>query len=129
MDTLEKQKVVVIQSDCVCVEEDGTPYEECFGCWDDSLERLAELKSEWAQRIGGKSFDQVIVEAKAMGFFKESGRGVIDFDTLHKATTLRGDFRIVFTLEDNNLTALRYSHDEPTGGGRFTFLPFYEDED
>lgn len=129
MDTLEKKKVVTIQSDCVCVDENEESYDECFGCWDDSLERLADLKTEWANRIGGKSFDKVIVEAKNMGYFKESGRGVIDFDTLHKATTLRGDFRIVFTLEDNKLTALRYSHDEPVGGGQFTFSPLYEDED
>jgi hypothetical protein len=125
VDTLEKQ-VVTLESNCTCLNEDKSPSDDCFGCWDDSLSNLEYLKDEWVERIGGKPFSSVISYAKGMGYFKESGSAKVEMDILHKATTLRGDFRIVFTLEDKELTAERYSHDEPVGGARFRFVPYYE---
>ena len=128
MDTLEKQ-VVTLESNCTCTNEDESPSEDCFGCWDDSLSNLDYLKDEWVKRIGGKPFSSVVSHASGMGWMKTSGHASVSFDKLHRAVTLNGDFTITFTLEGNELTASRSSHDEPTGGARFRFVPEYEDED
>ena len=124
MDTLEKQ-VVTLESNCSCANEDKTSSEECFGCYEDSLDNLKYLKKEWTKRVG-KDFSKVISYGKGMGWRKTSGSAKVDYDDIHRAVTLNGDFTITFTLEGNELTAERSSHDEPTGGARFRFAPYYE---
>jgi hypothetical protein len=76
-----------------------------------------------SRRIGGKPFSSVISYAKGYGLLQrkrkcKSGDGY----SSTKPLRLRGDFRIVFTLEGKELDCgLRYSHDEPTGGGAIYF--------
>jgi len=125
VDTLEKQ-VITLESNCTCTNEDESPSDDCFGCWDDSLSNLEYLKEEWLKRLGGEKFSLVVSHGKGMGWMKTSGMAQVRFDELHRAVTLNGDFTITFTLEGKELTAVRSSHDEPMGGARFRFVPYYE---
>lgn len=125
MSTIEKQ-VVVLESDCVCAGEDGPDYGECFGCYDDAKENLKYLIKSWVD-AQGKEFSEARIDGTGMGWQRQSGYAHIGLDDIAEILSLRGDFRIVFTLENGNLTAIRSSHDEPTGA-HFTFTPT-EDED
>ena len=122
MNTVQK---VVIESDCTCAGEDGPDYGECFGCYDDSVEYLKEIISTWRERAGIDA-DLVRIEGRGMTWQSMSGHAITNLDTLYKALTINGDFRLEFTLEGETLTAMRYSHDEPTGAS-FTFMPERED--
>ena len=124
MSTLEKQ-VVVLESDCVCADEDGPDYGECFGCYDDAKDNLKHLINAWVD-AHGKEFSEVRIDGTGMGWQRQSGYVHTELKEIAYALALRGDFRIVFTLENGNLTATRSSHDEPTGA-HFTFTP-NEDE-
>jgi hypothetical protein len=43
--------------------------------------------------------------------------------------SLNGDFRLVFEFDGENLTAIRYSHDEPVGTGKFVIELSDEQDD
>ena len=121
MNTIEKQEVVV-QSDCVCTNEDETPSDSCYGCYDDAIDNLKYLITEWADAFG-KDFANVRIDGTGMGWQRESGYAIAPLYRVAEALSIRGDFLITFTLEGKELTATRSSHDEPTGGAHFTFTP------
>jgi hypothetical protein len=62
MDTLEKQ-AVTLESNCSCTNEDKTSSEECFGCYEDSLDNLKYLKKEWTKTF----FDNLDLGLKLHG--------------------------------------------------------------
>ena len=121
MATLQKQQAEV-QSDCICLNEDETPSDSCYGCYDDAVDNLKYLITEWAD-AQGKEFSNVRIDGTGMGWQRESGYAMAPLYRVAEALSIRGDFHIVFTLEDGKLTATRSSHDEPTGGAHFTFTP------
>lgn len=121
MSTMEKQ-VVVLQSDCVCVDEDDTQLDSCYGCYDDEVENLKYLIQDWAE-AQSIEFNEVRVKATGMGWQSLSGEATITVDKIATFLTIRGDFRITFTLDGESLSARRASHDEPTGGAHFVFEP------
>jgi len=116
-----QKQVVVLESDCVCADEDGPDYGECFGCYDDAKDNLKYLINAWVD-AQGKEFSEVRIDGTGMGWQRQSGYAHTDIDDIAHALALRGDFRIIFTLENGELTATRSSHDEPTGA-HFTFTP------
>lgn len=120
MNTMQKQQIT-IQSDCTCTNEDETPSESCYGCYDDAVDNLKYLIDDWAKGQGN-DFSNVRINGTAMGWQRESGYAMAPLYRISEALTIRGDFTITFTLEDGNLTAVRSSHDEPTGAF-FTFEP------
>jgi hypothetical protein len=120
MSTLEKQQVVV-ESDCTCLNEDETPSDSCYGCYDDAVDNLKYLITEWAD-AQGKEFSEVRIDGTGMGWQRESGYAIAPLYRIAEALSLRGDFTITFTLLNKELTATRSSHDEPTGAS-FTFKP------
>lgn len=120
MNTIEKQWVT-IQSDCTCTNEDETPSESCYGCYDDSVDNLRYLINDWVKGFS-EEFSDVRIDGTLMGWQRESGYAIAPLYRVAEALTIRGDFTITFTLEDGNLTATRSSHDEPTGA-HFTFSP------
>jgi len=127
VDTLEKF-VVTLQSDCTCTNEDETPADDCFGCWDDSIYLFDELISAWRKNANIET-DRVFIAGRGMTWERLDGHATADIDTLYKALTIRGDFRLEFRLVGAELTATRYSHDEPVGCS-FAFTPLSaEDED
>ena len=51
MNTIEKQWIV-IQSDCTCTNEDETPSDSCYGCYDDAVDGLKYIIDDWAKGKG-----------------------------------------------------------------------------
>lgn len=128
METIDKL-VVELNSNCVCEDEDGNFTEDCYGCWIDAKEDFKELMTTWAT---AQKFDEanqlVLIQGQAMGWQRRSGYAVSDLDSVSEKLFLNGDFRLVFTLDGENLTCVRYSHDEPTGAS-FTFTTVANDEE
>jgi len=118
MDTMEKH-TVKLTSDCTCTNEDGTPSNDCFDCWDDSVWLFKDLMNTWRKTVGVE-WDTVRVTGKGMGWQRTSGEAVIPFDEVLELLKINGDFNLRFEREGKVLTATRSSHDEPTGAG-FTF--------
>jgi hypothetical protein len=79
-----------------------------------------EVIAKWVE-LNGYASNTVRIEGKRMGWEGFYGYKVVILDDVAESLNLRGDFRIVFTLKGTELTARRWSHDEPTGNAVFTF--------
>ena len=130
METTEKL-TALLSTECQCFDEDSSPH-YCDGCGDWMQEGTLELFSYWLERNGDPQ--RVRCNGRAMGWQRLDGYAIIESEAYHyhatrkpmprkllEALTLNGDFTIHYTLEGNALTAIRYSHDEPTGA-RFEFI-------
>jgi hypothetical protein len=122
MTTINKQTVSVT-TDCLCGEGDtDTLTEYCSGeCYEWQKEDVFALLGEW-QLLNNVDEDDIIrINASSVGWQGRSGYKDTDILELHGALSLNGDFKIEWYLENNELTARRWSHDEPVGTGIFTF--------
>lgn len=129
MNTIDKQTVTVT-TDCLCENEDGTQQEYCYGdCYEWQKEDVFELLGQWQILNGVTEDDKILIQGTGLGWQRLSGWKETDILELHGALSLDGDFRIEWYLEDGVLTARRYSHDEPTGTGLFTFTVIKGEED
>jgi hypothetical protein len=121
---MTKQKVaytVEVNTSCVCEDDFGSE------CYELSIEDLNYVLGEWVKISGSKATDYVLIEGKGMTWQRLSGSAVVDFDNLYESLKFGNDFRITFTLNDDELTAVRYSHDEPMGATfKFSFSPQVE---
>jgi hypothetical protein len=118
-----------LTTDCHCElydEETGefvpSNGSECFGCydtdWDDFIENLY---TPWLAVIGADDDSDILVTGTGMGWQGRAGWIIVTARDLHSAMTINGDWRIEYRFDGTALTAVRYSHDEPTGTGVFTF--------
>jgi len=116
-----------VSTTCECETEEGNWAEDCYGCYEDNLAYLKdELIGNWiTANKGGK--DYVLIEGKAMGWTRADGTLVTEVETIVDALRINGEYTLRFKLEDKELTAMRTSHDEPTGAF-FTFT-FVDAED
>lgn len=113
-----------------CDDEAGIYLEadSCTGCGDWMLEDAHILLEEWYNRNAKP--DAALISGTRLGWTRSSGyaiaRGYV-YEVLTKAIlrtlTLDSQFELRLTLDGNQLTAIRYSHDEPTGAS-FTVAPF-----
>lgn len=126
MDTMEKWQVE-LENTCTCSDEDGNYLEDCYGCFEDSLAMVDEMVTQWVNSIEFEG-SAVRVDGTGMGWQRLSGYAETTIDDIPKSLYLNGEFRIVFTLDGNELSAVRYSHDEPTGTGKIIFTPLLEEE-
>ncbi len=121
MTTIEKLTAEVT-TDCVCYEGDTDYNEYCSGdCYEWQKEWVMELIGMWQLANGVTEDDTILIKGTGMTWQRLSGWKTTDILELHGALALDGDFRIEWYLENNELTARRWSHDEPTGTGLFTF--------
>jgi hypothetical protein len=119
MNTITKQTVSVT-TDCVCDEGDYEGY--CEGtCYEWQKEDVFALLGEWQLLNNVDEDDTIRINASSVGWQGRSGYKDTDILELHGALALNGDFKIEWYLEGNDLTARRWSHDEPVGTGIFTF--------
>ena len=127
MDTVEKREIELNNS-CQCSDDDGILRTDCYGCFDDTLSIVDEMVSQWVENIG---FDgtSIRVDGSGMGWQGLDGYAITTVDKIPNALYINGEFRIVFSLEGESLSAVRYSHDEPTGSARFIFSPNTEVDD
>jgi hypothetical protein len=144
METEEQQQVFEITNGCICVQTDQdtgeivvdkdgdeVPSDYCFGCFDEEVESLDYLINEWREHHGIDKDTKLAVLGEGMNWDKVSGWTVTENATaksLVKAMDINTQWRIDFKLEANELWAVRYSHDEPMGTGRFRFRPATDEE-
>jgi hypothetical protein len=118
---LETKLTASVTTECLCENEDGSPAEECFNCFEWQKEDVFELLGLWRAGNDISEDDVIVIVGESMGWRKLTGSKTTDILSLDSALSLDGDFRIEWYLEGNTLTARRWSHDEPVGTGLFTF--------
>jgi hypothetical protein len=125
-----------ITTECTCevyveTEPDGTHLttqpDFCMGCHEDNHDWATEVVDTWLSRQTIQS-NRVRIYGVGMGWQRRDGWLITDVTNLIESLCLNGDYRIVFTLNDTNLSAVRYSHDEPTGCS-FAFKLITEEDD
>lgn len=123
--TIEKL-TALLSTQCQCLDDDDNIADYCDGCGDWMQEGTLELFSYWLERIDNPQ--RVRCNGSAMGWRRLDGYAIADANAsqpmarqLLELLTLNGDFTINYTLEGKTLSAIRYSHDEPTGA-RFEFI-------
>ena len=120
---LKEQYTASVTTDCLCDEGDrDVALEGCSGdCYYWQKEDVFELLGLWKVRNGLDEDTTILISGEQMGWTRASGIKLTNFLELDGALSLNGDFRIEWYLEETTLTARRWSHDEPTGTGLFTF--------
>lgn len=125
--TIDYTATYILTTDCTCEYYDENdelvPSDDCLGCYEDELFDLREKLDMW---IEYHDASYVRVDASGLGWMKRSGYTVTTATAKHviDMLTLNGDYRAEFYFDaENNLTARRWSHDEPVGTGLFTFTP------
>ena len=129
---LKEKYTASVTTDCLCENEDGTPLETyCDGdCYYWQKEDVFALLGMWKVRNGLEEDTTILISGEQMGWTRASGVKLTNFLELDGSLSLDGDFKIEWYLEETTLTARRWSHDEPTGTGLFTFtiIPTEEEE-
>lgn len=133
-DTIIKASVT---TNCECVDylPAGTesmaievvPADFCYGCDEDNREALQWLINTWLERQTIQT-NRVRVYSPAMGWLRQEAWTVTDVTNLLDSVRLNGDYTLNFTLDGKDLSAVRYSHDEPTGAPFVFNLVTEEDE-
>ena len=97
--------------------------EGCDGiCYEDDKGNLDYLIQEWADFHGYTDETIIKVVGSRMGWLSQNGYKNVAVKDVAQALFLNGDFTIRYELSnEHELTAQRWSHDEPMGTGIFTF--------
>ena len=121
--TTTQKLIAEVSTDCACTNEDGTPMEDnCYGeCYEWQKEVVFYVLGQWPKDNNIDEDDHILSDGSGMGWQRKAGFKWTTMSELHGALALNGDFRIEWYLENNELTARRWSHDEPVGTGLFTF--------
>lgn len=125
--TTEQLTRIELTTECSCElyddDDNLTPANDCFGCYNDALDDLGHNLNLWLQANGYTDETIIRVQFSGVSWRRVGGYGDITVADIPEFLALNGDFRIVFELTADNktLTARRYSHDEPTGTGLITF--------
>lgn len=120
MDTMESN-AVELTNNCVCTNEDGTPSDDCFDCWEDSVWLFKDIMNSWRKAVG-VNWDSVRITGKSMGWQGKSGEAVVPFEKVLDALKINGDFTLRFKQDGSTLTATRSSHDEYCASFSFTLV-------
>jgi hypothetical protein len=122
--TIINNKVEVeMTNDCTCQmeTEDGSYVAslECYGCFDDMKEELfAEILKPFMDLHKVDKLTLLYAQAAGLTWQRVSAETTVSIEKLLNGDfgAIRGgDWKMVYTLEDGELSARRYSHDEPTG--------------
>jgi hypothetical protein len=114
-------ETIGISSSCECVDLDGNPEDNCWGCYDDAEENLHHLIINWLGENDVPSDASILVSGTNMNWDRVSGYANCNANTILDVLKLeRSDYRLEFYQDGKELTAKRWSHDEPMGAS-FTF--------
>jgi len=109
------------------LDERGNPIAEEYCtdyCWETGIENVEWLLQTWLgkQNIGGQVYDLHIggggigwQRREGYTIAKSTAQGVLD------KLGIGGDYILRFTLQGEELSVRRSSHDEPTGTGKLVF--------
>lgn len=104
-----------ISTECHC-DDDDSGYEWCDGCYEDDLGIVGMVLDRWLIANGMDNDEpNVLIQTNRMNWNGVSGQCVVEFKDILNALKLNGDWKVEFRLDGKDLTACRYSHDEPTG--------------
>jgi hypothetical protein len=121
-----------LSSDCNCeyYDEDDNlvpSYDECFGCWDDSVYDFNEnLLYPWYAANNYHDNTPIKIVSPNLGWMRQSAYKDTYAKDILNDLKINGDFTLRFTLENDKLSCVRSSHDEM--GAMFTFELREEDE-
>lgn len=119
---------------CVCYKSDEegeaildsygepVPSDYCYGCFDEEIDNLKYCVIEpWLNANGIEEGTLLRVDGSSMGWTHSSGYTFAKADTksIVEALSINTEWTLRFRVEDNNLIAVRSSHDEL--GARFEF--------
>lgn len=101
-----------ISTDCTCDDEF-----ECWGdCYEDDLGIVGMVLDRWLIANGMDNDEpNVLIRTDRMNWNGVSGQIIVEFGDILNALKLNGDWKVEFRLDGKDLTACRYSHDEPCG--------------
>jgi hypothetical protein len=130
-----KEYTATLTSDCVCemydeetdstvLDEYGDPKrpEYCYGCYDEEVSQFYDnFLPMWLEQHNLTLDDELLVIATGIGWRRVTEAGTFYAKDTHKVLEINGDFRNVFTIKGDELYAIRYSHDEPVGSGKWSF--------
>lgn len=105
-------EIYELNSNCYCQED-------CYGnfCWEIAKEDMDIMLADWFESITNNDIPNAMVKfsSKNIGWSKATGYTYAKIDDGLQPLYLNGEFRLVATRNGNDLTVVRYSHDEPTG--------------
>jgi hypothetical protein len=115
------------------LDEDGDPVpaDWCMGCYEDDKSNLDyDIVQPFIKSKGWTEDDMLYIGGSGVGWQRRSGFAIAktNTDAIIKALAINGDFTLRFTYEDGEMSAVRYSHDEPMGTGKFIFRLATEEE-
>ena len=122
------------ETDSEVLDDNGNPVpsESCDGCWqDDQSNTEYDIIHPWQEANDIADEDYVVVSANRVSWRNVDGYALSkgDFKSILKMLTFDGDWTLKITYDGNKtMTAQRWSHDEPTGTGIFTFRKATEEE-
>jgi hypothetical protein len=126
-----------ITNSCICETYDeetetSAPSDYCWGCYDDEkLNLWYEVIKPWLEVNGYDEDTELVARGSGMTWQRLSGYARTTPKTIVDTLAINGEWTLVFTLSNGakTLTAIRYSHDEPTGTGAITFEVAPDDDD
>lgn len=116
-----------VTTECECLTDNDTPSDFCYGCDEDNREHVQTMIDLWLERQTIQT-NRVRVYSPSMGWLRQEAWTVTDVTSLLDSIRLNGDYRLNFMLDGVYLSAVRYSHDEPTGAPFVFNLITEEDE-
>ncbi len=129
---------IELTNSCTCETYDeetdtATHSEYCYGdCFTEQRAYLAEAIDAHLAAIGLLDADAIRIDCDAIGWQRRAGYAIVEStaDGILDALAINGDYTLNFWFGDNytRCHATRYSHDEPTGSGLFTFSAASTDE-
>jgi hypothetical protein len=121
-----------LESNCTCeyYDEDDNlvpSYNECFGCWDDSVYDFNEnILFPWYAANDYHDGTPIKIVCPNIGWMRQSAYKDTYAKDILDDLKINGDFTLRFTLENGKLSCVRSSHDEM--GASFTFELREEEE-
>lgn len=114
-------ELIEISSHCICTDDDGNPSNNCWDCYQDAKDNLHYTIVNWLGENNASTNAIVEIQGKNMTWERLDGVAEVNANSILSTLELdRADYRIEFTLDGKELTAKRWSHDEPMGAS-FTF--------
>jgi len=129
MTEIIETKEMTLTTTCSCEfydEETDTskPAEYCYGdCYTEDLEYYTEaFLNPWLEAKAIMADSPVRIEGSAMGWQRRSGYKDTSARAIIDSLSFDGDWTLVIRYDGNDLSFVRYSHDEPTGAS-FIVVP------
>jgi hypothetical protein len=121
METQERLSIT-LDTDCSCSSYDedldqDVPLDYCEGtCWEDQVMNFQDsILDPWLTASNATDAKRIGIKGRGMTWQRLSGEAITNAERLLDTMSFGHEYRLVFTLDNNNLTATRYSHDEPMG--------------